>query len=410
MKDEGERMKGAVHGLSGSAAPQCGKALPFRAALSLNRVARLRLATRRRSLELLIGDSTVRQSLTALRSGKAALATVLITLSLIVSSTGSLAQSSRPAKTGAHSTTTKDAYTAADRKLVERAIGATCTERIRDPQGSTPIDEMQSRPSLPINNPDAVAGARRAERLLPATRKLVINAIVQLAKDYELYDSGISRSRITAATGRVDAVRRVKADVDARDNASVALREPRTIEFGTIFLAGLKSDEAMISVLAHELTHIASGQSDALRPLFRAIGRRAATRTGLRIQGQRAEELACDLVGAKAAREFIKQTASWEPLPRRVARAFEHNCVDDDASDEDHLSPRNTIRALFALDISLANDIVGSNIGSNQATPPLVGTACGSSRLISRFIFVDGNGALPACSDLIELTLTTSRS
>jgi hypothetical protein len=197
----------------------------------------------------------------------------------------------------------------------------------------------------------------------------VINAIVQLAKDYDLYDTSISRSRITGATGRVDSVKRVKADVDARDNASVALREPRTIEFGTIFLAGLKSDEAMISVLAHELTHIASGQSDALRPLFRAIGRRAATRTGLRIQGQRAEELACDLVGAMAAREFIKQTVSWEPLPRRVARAFEHNCVDDDASDEDHLSPRNTIRALFTLDISLANDMAGSNIGFNQLTP-----------------------------------------
>jgi len=214
-----------------------------------------------------------------------------------------------------------------------------------------------------------VAGARRAERLLPATRKLVINAIVQLAKEYDLYDAGISRARINGATSRVDSVKRVKADVDARDNASVALREPRTIEFGTIFLAGLKSDEAMISVLAHELTHIASGQVDSLRPLFRAIGRRAATRTGLRIQGQRAEELSCDLVGVIATREFIKQNVSWEPLPRRAARAFEHNCVDDDASDEDHLSPRNTIRALLTLDISLANEIVSSNIGASRESP-----------------------------------------
>jgi hypothetical protein len=218
---------------------------------------------------------------------------------------------------------------------------------------------------LPVNNPDALAGARRAERLLPTTRKLVITAIVQLAKDYDLYESSISRTRVTSATVRVDSVKRVKADVDARDNASVALREPRTIEFGTIFLAGLRSDEAMISVLAHELTHIASGQSDSLRPLFRAVGRRAAARTGLRIQGQRAEELTCDLVGAVATREFIKETASWEPLPRRIARAFEHNCVDDDTADEDHLSPRNTIRALFTLDISLATELAGSNISSN---------------------------------------------
>ena len=294
----------------------------------------------------------------------ALIAAVILSINFANSSSAQDAQ-----RSGAHSKPSRDAFTTADRRLVERAIGATCTERIRDPQGSAPIDEMQSRPSLPINNPDALAGEHRAERLLPTTRKLVSNVIVELAKEYDLYDVAISRTRINSATARVDSVKRVKADVDARDNASVALREPRTIEFGTIFLAGLKSDEAMISVLAHELTHIASGQSDSLRPLFRAIGRRAAARTGLRIQGQRAEELSCDLVGALAAREFIKETPGWEPLPRRIARALEHNCVDDDASDDDHLSPRNTIRALLTLNISLANEIVGSNISLDQVAP-----------------------------------------
>ncbi len=263
-----------------------------------------------------------------------------------------------PRRNGAHSISAREAFTPADRRLVERAIGQTCAERIRDPFGSMPIDEMQARPSLPVGNPDAVAGLRRAERVLPTTRRLVALTIVQLAKEYDLYGTAIARSRITAATARVEAVRRVRPDVDSRDNASVLLREPRTIEFGTIFLAGLRSDEAMISVLAHELTHIASGQADSLRPLFRAIARRAATRTGLRIQGQRAEELGCDLVGMTAAHQFIKETASWEPLPRRLARALEHNCVDDDASDEDHLSPRSTIRALFALDVELASEVL----------------------------------------------------
>src|SRR5947207_2915006 len=270
----------------------------------------------------------------------------------------------QPSRNGAHSTTTREPFSSADRRIVERAIGATCAERIRDPSGSVPIDEMQARPSLPVSNPDAVTGQHRAERLLPATRKLVVNAIIQLAKDYDLYGSAAMQTKINLATTRVEAVRRVKPDVDARDNASVVLRDPRTIEFGTIFLAGLRSDEAMIGVLAHELTHIASGQPDSLKPLFRAIGRRAATRTGLRIQGQRAEELACDLVGALAVREYIKETPSWDPLPRRLARAFEHNCVDDDASDEDHLSPRNTIRALFALEVGLANEILGDATSS----------------------------------------------
>ena len=277
--------------------------------------------------------------------------------------------------------------------MVERAIGVTCAERVRDPLGSMPIDQMQARPSLPVTNPDALAGARRAERLLPTTRRLVALAIVQLAKDYGLYGPPVTNTRVVrrqiggsatrrrsarsattrpgvvylnarvnAAAARVEAVRRIRPDVDSRDNASVLLRDPRVIDFGTIFLAGLRSDEGMVSVLAHELTHIASGQPDSLRPLFRAIARRASARTGLRISGQRAEELACDLVGVFAARAFIKQTPSWEPLPRRLARAFEHNCVDDDGSDEDHLSPRNTIRALFALDVSLASEELSEGI------------------------------------------------
>jgi len=292
-----------------------------------------------------------------------------------------------PRRSGAHSARARETFSEADRRLVERAIGATCTERTRDPSGSMPIDAMQSRPSLSVSHPDAVAGLRRAERLLPITRKLVVAAIIELAREYELYGSVVTRGRINAANARVEAVRRVKPDVDARDNASVLLREPRTIEFGTIFLAGLPSDEAMISVLAHELTHIASGQSDSLRPLFRAIARRAAARTGLRIQGQRAEELACDLVGVIAAREFISQTPSWEPLPRRVARALEHNCVDDDESDEDHLSPRNTIRALFALDTRLASEVLADSPVSRVSMPR---PADGGTRLLR---MIHGRGA-----------------
>ena len=282
----------------------------------------------------------------------------IILLAQLILTPLSFAHGRRVSRNGAHSSGAREAFTPADRRLVERAIGQTCAERIRDPFGSMPIDEMQARPSLPVGHPDAVTGLRRAERVLPATRRLVASTIVELAKEYDLYGTAVARSRINAATARVEAVRRVRPDVDARDNASVLLREPRTIEFGTIFLAGLRSDEAMISVLAHELTHIGSGQADSLRPLFRAIARRAAVRTGLRIQGQRAEELSCDLVGMMAARQFIKETASWEPLPRRLARALEHNCVDDDASDEDHLSPRSTIRALFALDVGLASELL----------------------------------------------------
>jgi len=271
---------------------------------------------------------------------------------------------------GAHSSPPRDAFTKADAALVQRAVNITCSERVRDPFSSMPIDEMQARPSLAINNPDAVAGEKRAERLLPIAKRSVARAILKLARDYDLYSNPVYRSRFDVATARVQSVRRIKPDVDARDNASVWLRDPHTIEFGTIFLAGLRSDEGMVSVLAHELTHIADGQSDSLRPLFRAVARRAEMRTGFSITGQRAEELVCDLVGLIAAHEFVKGNVSWEPLGRRLARAVEHNCVDDDTSDEDHLSPRNTIRALFALDLNFAGEITGGD-KSGPVTKPV---------------------------------------
>jgi hypothetical protein len=233
-------------------------------------------------------------------------------------------------------------------------MNTVCTERVSDPLGSVPIDEMQARPSLPLRDPAAVAGAARAERLLPAARELAINAITKLARDYKIEDW-----RVRAAVRRIQAVTRIKPDVDLRDNASVIMVDPHTIYFGTIFLAGLPSDEGMISVLAHEITHIADGRDDNLAPLFREVANKAITLTGLSISGRRPEELTCDWVGALSARAYIERFPNNEPLVRRLARIVEHNCVDEDDTDEDHLSPRNTMRALFALDTGLAREVVG---------------------------------------------------
>ncbi|HKR00919.1 MAG TPA: hypothetical protein VJT09_09610 [Pyrinomonadaceae bacterium] len=250
--------------------------------------------------------------------------------------------------------------------IVERAMGAVCQERSRDPLGSMPIDVMQARPSMPIAHPDAVAGLRRAERLLPAARELVVASLRDLSNEYN-----IEAVRIRAATLRVQAVNRIEPDVELRDNASVVLSAPRTIYFGTIFLAGLQSDEGMVSVLAHELTHIADGREDSLHPLFRLVGRRAANLTGMRIAGRRPEELTCDLVGAMAARAYIERTPGKEALARRLARAIEHNCVEEDGTDEAHLSPRNTMRALLVLDPTIGSDIMSNGLVPFKIAEPL---------------------------------------
>jgi len=244
------------------------------------------------------------------------------------------------------------------KSLIDNAIGIVCTQAKLDPQSSAAIDDMQARPSLPLQSPEAQAGAERAQRLLPTAKTLMINSLRQLVVEYGLDKSPRFDARLRLATARVNAVKRVRPDMDSRDNASVFLSKPHMITFGTIFLAGLRSDEGMISVLAHELMHIADGDADSLRPLVSAVGNKASDLTGLDIRGQRGEEITCDLIGAMAARAYVADTPSYESIARRLARSVQHNCVDQDEGDDDHLSPRNTIRALLALNPVLVRELI----------------------------------------------------
>jgi hypothetical protein len=259
---------------------------------------------------------------------------------------------------GSQTSHSRAVLTAEAREMVDLASVIVCKERSLDPKGSVPIDDMQGRPSLPVQSPEAVAGAQRAQRLLPIARELVVVSLRQLAKDYKLSSLNVNRLRIERAITRVEAVKNIRPDVDSRDNASVFLKNPHTIIFGTIFLAGLPSDEGIISVLAHELVHIGDGGQDSLSLLFRTLGNRATQLTGSKINGQRAEELTCDLVGMLVARDYVSRTPSYEPLPRRISRSLEHNCVEHDEGDDDHLSPRSTIRALLTLSPALSRELV----------------------------------------------------
>jgi hypothetical protein len=232
---------------------------------------------------------------------------------------------------------------------IDNAMRNICEERREDPSGSATIDEMQLKPSLSLHHPRVVDGSERAEQLLPVARALVIEALNELAATYK-----IEPWRARAAGFRVRAVSKIKADIELRDNASVYYHSRRTIFFGTIFLASLPSDEGIISILAHELTHIADGNPNTLQPLFKIVARRAAAATGLEIDGGRPEELTCDLVGVIAVRKYVDTTPSEESILRRLSRSIEHNCVERDETDEFHLSPRNTMRALIAVDPELA--------------------------------------------------------
>ena len=279
----------------------------------------------------------------------------LVSLWLVFGSfTTALAQE-RP---GSHSTRVRATMSPAAKAMLEEAIGVVCTQAKLDPNSSVAIDEMQARPSLPVQSPEARAGAERAQRLLPLSKTLVITALRQLSTEYNFHKSPRFKARINQAIARVNSVKRVRPDMESRDNASVYLSRPHVITFGTIFLAGLRSDEGMISVLAHELMHIADGDNDSLRPLVSAVGNKASELTGLDVHGQRGEEITCDLIGAMAVRAYIVDTPGYESIARRLARSIQHNCVEIDEGDEDHLSPRNTIRALLALNPSLVRELI----------------------------------------------------
>ncbi len=282
----------------------------------------------------------------------------LVALALLVlGDPGAFAQK-RKTRIGPRTSHSRDVLSAEAREMIGLASAVVCKERLTDPKGSVPIDDMQARPSLPIQSPEAVAGARRAQRLLPIAKNLVEVSLRRLTADYKLgHRTGHSPS-IQRAIARVRAVRSIRPDMDSRDNASVFLKNPHTIIFGTIFLAGLPSDEGIISVLAHELVHIGDGGEDNLRFLFRAVGNRASRLTSLKIHGQPAEELTCDLVGTLASRFYVSATPSYEPLPRRISRSLAHNCVDQDEGDDDHLSPKITIRALLTLNPTLSRELV----------------------------------------------------
>src|SRR5258707_9499846 len=167
---------------------------------------------------------------------------VCVIASLLIPGSG-FGQKDKPLKFGSPSRRGLAGMSTETRALVEEAIGVVCTEAKMDPKGSIAIDDMQARPSLPVQRPEAQAGAERAQQLLPLAKMLVVSSLRQLVVEYGFQKSRPLENRVQQAIARVQAVRRVRPDMDSRDNASVFLSRPHTITFGTIFLAGLRSDE-----------------------------------------------------------------------------------------------------------------------------------------------------------------------
>jgi hypothetical protein len=240
-----------------------------------------------------------------------------------------------------------------DVSLIEHAINTICTDRIDDPQGSVPIDEMAAQAALPVTDPFVEAGRKRAERLLPMAKKLVPSALSHLAATYNL--ESLSRDWIVA---RAKSVNAITVEMEKHDNAAWSPSAPHVISFGTVLLAGLRSDEATLTVLAHELTHAINGTDQALRPLFMRVAARASQAGKLFVGEGMAAELACDMIGLRVLREYATRPSNGATLRQRLTRALGKDCVRINLADETHLSPRDTMQLLLTLDPEFTKAII----------------------------------------------------
>lgn len=229
-----------------------------------------------------------------------------------------------------------------------------CRERLRDPQATIPIDQMAIQPRMPIDDRRVVDGRRRAERLLPGAKRLVPAALSRLAAA-----SGLEPLSTGWIISRVNDVTTIKPEVEQEDNAAWRPNEPHAIIFGTIFLAGLRSDEAMIAILAHELTHAVNGTDRALQPVFDRVKSKASGLHSGSLGDEAAAEITCEMVGLRVLHAYVAQLARGGTLKRRLSRGLEKNCVLNDQGDASHLSPRETLRLLLGLEPEFTAAIAG---------------------------------------------------
>jgi hypothetical protein len=238
--------------------------------------------------------------------------------------------------------------------IIDRAIISICEQSAQDPYRTNPIDQMALQRELPLTDSQVIARKKRAEKLLPIAKRLLPTELSRLAAAYNLEETSFSW-----ILTRLKAVSTIKMEVELHDNAVWRSSEPHAIVFGTVFLNGLKSDEALITVLAHELTHAINGKDKSLQPLFMRIGARVSEIRKMPVPSNIAAELTCELVGLQVMREHTAGASSKDNL-RRLARAMGKNCVQWDLADETHLSPRETLRTLLLVEPELTKAMVVS--------------------------------------------------
>jgi len=212
-----------------------------------------------------------------------------------------------------------------------------------------------------LRNPEARrlvdSGIKRAERLLSAAKKLVIESLRQLPASLNATAAEVAR-----AEHFVNAINTVVLDEDLDEAAEFDDEDPTAVHIGPGYALFLETDEETVMLLGHELTHAAE-QERNLMDFVRTVAAKVESDVGVYVDRAQRHDLTCDFIGEQVLKRFIRLNPSKESSALRFAHALDYNCDDDkDDSDDEHLSQDDTLKSLLLLDPELNGMIVGEAV------------------------------------------------
>jgi hypothetical protein len=212
---------------------------------------------------------------------------------------------------------------------------------------------------LEDNNPQAWAqvqlGIKRAERLLPTAKRLVVESLRGLPASFNVSSDELSR-----AQNFVSDVNTVVLDKELDNVAEFQDENPTEVHIGPEYGLYLDSDEETLVLLGHELTHAAE-QDRNLKTFYHTVAAKVESATSVKVDRAQREDLSCDFIGEQVLKRYIKQNPTKESAATRLSRSLDYNCDNIDDSDDEHLSQDDTLTALLLLDPELDHLILAES-------------------------------------------------
>src|SRR5581483_1066163 len=204
-------------------------------------------------------------------------------------------------------------------------------------EGSQAAEPQFDDSDLESNNPKAWkqvdSGIKRAQRLLPIAKRLVIDSLKSMPENFNL-----SADQIVQAQKNIQIVNTIVLDKELGGTAEVKDDDPEVIHIGAGYALYLNTDEETILLLGHELTHVADFDGN-LRSFVHTVAQIAEDNAGVHPGRSQRADLTCDFIGEKVVKRYIRLHPTKETVSVRFSHALDYNCgynIDD--SDDEHMS------------------------------------------------------------------------